>query len=92
MERYHVAVMELISELYHFMVNNELDIQKLSGGTGQLYTLLSNMEARILEKWLLNICLVLHEDMATPEIIRRSLLSTRQRNMYITITQMKRLT
>lgn len=46
------------------MVNNELDIQKLSGGTGQLYTLLSNMEARILEKWLLNICLVLHEDMA----------------------------
>ena len=64
LERYHVAVMELISELYHFMVNNELDIQKLSGGTGQLYTLLSNMEARILEKWLLNICLVLHEDMA----------------------------
>ena len=64
LEKYHVAVMELISEMYHFMVNNELDVQKLSGGAGQLYTLLSNMEPQVLEKWLLNLCLALHEDMA----------------------------
>ena len=64
LEKYHVAVMELISEMYHFMVNNELDAQKLSGGAGQLYTLLSNMEPQVLEKWLLNLCLALHEDMA----------------------------
>ena len=64
LEKYHVAVMELISEMYHFMVNNELDGQKLSGGAGQLYTLLSNMEPQVLEKWLLNLCLALHEDMA----------------------------
>ena len=63
LEKYHVAVMELISELYHFMVNNELDVQKLSGGAGRLYTLLSNMEPQVLQKWLLNICIVLHEDM-----------------------------
>ena len=28
LEKYHVAVMELIGELYHFMVNNEMDPQK----------------------------------------------------------------
>ena len=43
---------------------DELDVQKLSGGAGQLYTLLSNMEPQVLEKWLLNLCLALHEDMA----------------------------
>ena len=29
LENYHVAVMELISELYHFMSNNELNAQEL---------------------------------------------------------------
>lgn len=31
LENYHVAVMELISELYHFMSNNELNAQEISG-------------------------------------------------------------
>ena len=30
LENYHVAVMELISELYHFMSNNELNAQEIS--------------------------------------------------------------
>ena len=64
LEKYHVAVMELISELYHFMINNNLDIKKLSGGMGTLYNQLSNMEPQILKNWLLDVALVLHEDMA----------------------------
>ena len=37
LEKYHVAVMELIGELYHFMVNNEMDTTKIPGGIGSLY-------------------------------------------------------
>ena len=38
LERYHVAVMELISELYHFMVNNELEFRNYRVEQGS-YTL-----------------------------------------------------
>ena len=56
--------MELISELYHFMTNNELDIAKISGGTSALYNEISNFEPNVLEKWLLKTALMLHSDMA----------------------------
>lgn len=46
LENYHVAVMELISELYHFMSNNELNAQEISGSVGRLYNELS-----ILSRW-----------------------------------------
>ena len=65
LEKYHIAVMELISELYRFMNNNNLDSQEVLGGIGQLYQELSNMESQVLEKWLQDVCFHLHEDMAS---------------------------
>ena len=52
LEKYHVAVMELIGELYHFMVNNEMDTTKIPGGIGSLYNELCNLEPQVLQKWL----------------------------------------
>ena len=63
LEKYHVAVMELISELYHFMANNELDTGQLSGGTRSIYNELSNFEPQVLKKWLINFSTTLHDDM-----------------------------
>lgn len=37
LEKYHVAVMELISEMYHFMVNNELDVQIIQWSRAVIY-------------------------------------------------------
>ncbi len=54
LENYHVAVMELISELYHFMSNNELNAQEISGSVGRLYNELSNFEPVVLKQWLLD--------------------------------------
>ena len=64
LEKYHVAVMELIGELYHFMVNNEMDTTKIPGGIGSLYNELCNLEPQVLQKWLLKFCCMLHDDMA----------------------------
>lgn len=64
LEKYHITVMELISELYHFMVNNNLDTKKVLVNIGDLYNQLSNMEPKSLEKWLLAVCLSLHEELA----------------------------
>ena len=50
LENYHVAVMELISELYHFMSNNELNAQEISGSVGRLYNELSNFEPVVLKQ------------------------------------------
>lgn len=52
LEKYHVAVMELIGELYHFMVNNEMDTTKIPGGISSLYNELCNLEPQVLQKWL----------------------------------------
>ena len=64
LENYHVAVMELISELYHFMSNNELNVQEISGSVGRLYNELSNFEPVVLKQWLLDFSSRLHDDMA----------------------------
>lgn len=64
LEKYHVAVMELIGELYHFMVNNEMDTTKIPGGISSLYNELCNLEPQVLQKWLLKFCCMLHDDMA----------------------------
>lgn len=64
LEKYHVAVMELIGVLYHFMVNNEMDTTKIPGGIGSLYNELCNLEPQVLQKWLLKFCCMLHDDMA----------------------------
>lgn len=47
LEKYHVAVMELIGELYHFMVNNEMDTTKIPGGISSLYNELCNLEPQV---------------------------------------------
>lgn len=56
--------MELIGELYHFMVNNEMDTTKIQGGISSLYNELCNLEPQVLQKWLLKFCCMLHDDMA----------------------------
>ena len=64
LEKYHVAVMELISELYHFMENNQLDTGSMPGGIGEMYSELINLEPQILKKWLLRFSFTLHDKMA----------------------------
>lgn len=64
LQKHHVAVMELVSALYRFAANHDLDISDSTGEVGDVYGKLTNMEAPVLGKWLLTLCLSFHEKMA----------------------------
>lgn len=65
LQEHQVAVMELVSALYHFTLNNDI---KLGEGTPEIvgeYPRLINMERDVLEQWLSSYCVQLHENMKT---------------------------
>lgn len=56
-QEYHIFIMGLISELYQFTKNNQLDIDQVFQSKEDILQTVQRMEKDDLEKWLLDICL-----------------------------------
>lgn len=63
--QHHVAVMELISALYRFAANNEIDAEEFSGELRSVYNRLVDHDLNTLKEWLVNISLVFHEKLVS---------------------------
>lgn len=61
LQQYHIAVMELISEIYRFATNNDIDTDDLLGDMRKLYSTLLDLELEALGKWLIYISLSFSE-------------------------------
>lgn len=61
LKQYHIAVMELISELYRFAANNDIDVEDYMGDMRKLYNTLLDFEMDMLQKWLIHISLSFRE-------------------------------
>lgn len=61
LQQHHIAVMELISALYRFAVNNDLQIEEFSEEIRFLYSRLLDLEPDALQGWLTNISMVFHD-------------------------------
>ncbi len=61
LQRYHIAVMELVSEIYRFSANNDIVIEGFSGDMRDLYGKLLDLEPDALRKWLIDISLSFRE-------------------------------
>lgn len=59
--QHHIAVMELISALYRFAVNNDIAAEEFEGDMTDLYSRLPNMDPVALKKWLTDISLSFHD-------------------------------
>lgn len=63
LQQYHVEIMELISALYRFAVNHEIDLEAFPGDMKTLYARILDMGAEALQKWLTDISLSFHEQL-----------------------------
>lgn len=61
LQQHHIAIMELVSELYRFSINNDLTIEKLSEDMKSLYSSLLELDPTVLLKWLIDVSLSLRE-------------------------------
>lgn len=61
LQQYHIDLMELISALYRFAANNDIDAPELSGNIRNLYLRLLDLEPEALQAWLIDICLLFRE-------------------------------
>lgn len=52
LQQHHIAVMELVSALYRFSVNNEIEAEEISRDMNRLYCWLIEREPGMLNKWL----------------------------------------
>lgn len=57
----HIALMDLISALYRFAVNNDIDVPDFAGNIRNLYLRLLDLEPEALLAWLIGICLLFRE-------------------------------
>lgn len=65
LQQHHIDIIELVSTLYQFSTNNDIDIEEFSGDTGRLYSDLLDMEPDALRKWLISISLFFCEKLAS---------------------------
>ena len=65
LQQHHVTVMELVSAMYRFKANNDLDIEGFSEDMRTLYGRLIDMDPEALKKWLTDICLSCREKLIT---------------------------
>ena len=78
LQEHQIAVMELISGLYRFAVNNDLVFGEGASASMGEYLKLINMEKDVLQQWLRRHCLWLHEsirqarDSSTQSLIRKA--------------------
>ena len=61
LQQHHIAIMELVSELYRFSINNDITIEKLSEDMKSLYSSLLELDPTVLLKWLIDVSLSLRE-------------------------------
>ena len=61
LQQHHIAIMELVSELYRFSINNDLTIEKFSEDMKSLYSSLLELDPTVLLKWLIDVSLSLRE-------------------------------
>ncbi len=59
--QYHIDLMELVSALYRFAANNDIDVPEFSGDIRNLYFRILDLEPEALLKWLTDICLLFRE-------------------------------
>ena len=62
LKEHQVTVMELVSTLYRFTINNDVDMGDDADGIIGEYSNLINMEKDVLKQWLVEHCLKLHEN------------------------------
>ncbi len=63
LKQYHVDIMELISALYRFAVNQEIATEAFPENMKVLYASLLDMDGAALQKWLTDISLSFHEEL-----------------------------
>ncbi|MDO5411665.1 MAG: response regulator [Lachnospiraceae bacterium] len=61
LQQYHIAVMELVSALYRFSINNDISLDDFSGDMKNLYGTLLDMDQESLQAWLTDISFSFHE-------------------------------
>lgn len=61
LQQYNIAVMEMVSELYKFATNNDIDAEDFLGDMRKLYSRLLDLDLDALGKWLTNISLTFRE-------------------------------
>lgn len=57
LQKYHIAIMELVSELYWFAVNNDIIIEEFSGNMRELNNKLLDLGPEAMRQWLVNVSL-----------------------------------
>ena len=78
LQEHQIAVMELISALYRFAANNDMEFDEGTAVITGEYSKLINMEKDVLKQWLSRHCLQLHErmqsarDSSTQSLIRKA--------------------
>ena len=65
LQHHYMDVMELVSSLYRFAMNNEILLEDFSGDMGKMYTGLLEMEPEALKKWLVDTSLSFREQLIT---------------------------
>lgn len=63
LQQYHIDIMELVSGLYRFSVNNEIPAEVFSGDMRKLYGNILDMDSGVLEKWLTDLSLSFREEL-----------------------------
>ena len=64
LQQHYVAVMELMSAFYRFVVNNDIDVEDFSGDMKQLGDRLLEMEEEPLKRWLTDVSFFCHRKIA----------------------------
>ena len=65
LQQHHVVIMELITALFRFSVNNDIAAEGVGGDIGILYGKLLELEPDALRKWLTDISLCFSENLVT---------------------------
>ena len=60
-QNHRFFVMELVSELYKFLRNNQLDVNEVFDMNGDVYAMVQQMEGKELSNWLSTVCLRIRE-------------------------------
>lgn len=63
LQQHHIDVMELVSKLYCFLVNNGMEAEELAGDMREVYTRLLELEPEALRKWLLRVSMAFRENL-----------------------------
>ena len=64
LQQHHVAVMELISELYRFAAHNDIPAEEMFGDMKKLYDYLIDLVPEVLRQWLTKVSLSFSEKLA----------------------------